>query len=94
MLVGSPTGSGKTAAYLLPILNFAASVETEAKSESKHIIHPYCIILSTTRELLFQIWTEALRLGQNIFPRHGKIAVLRRDHYESRKKQKVWAYFY
>lgn len=89
MLVGSPTGSGKTAAYLLPILNFASSTCFDLKSQDKHTIHPYCIILSTTQELLGQIWTEAVRLGQHLFPKHGKIAILRREHYDLRKKQTV-----
>ncbi|KAH9280339.1 putative ATP-dependent RNA helicase ddx52 [Echinococcus granulosus] len=87
MLVGSPTGSGKTAAYLLPILNFAACAKIGSNSQKKHTVHPYAIILSTTQELLGQIWTEAIRLGQNLFPKHGKIAILRRNHYGLRKKQ-------
>lgn len=88
-MVGSPTGSGKTAAYLLPILNFAACAKIYPNSQKKHVVRPHSIILSTTQELLSQIWTEALRLGQNLFPKHGRIAILRRNHYELRRKQNV-----
>ncbi len=87
MLVGAPTGSGKTASYLLPLLNFAAQSKHVAKSEG-HQIFPHSIILSTTQELLGQIWTDAVRLGQNSFPKNGKIAILRKNHYQLRKNKK------
>ncbi|VDM18261.1 unnamed protein product [Hydatigera taeniaeformis] len=87
MLVGSPTGSGKTAAYLLPILNFAAFAEIESAPQEKHTVRPHSIVVSTSQELLGQIWMEAMKLGQNLFPKHGKIAILRRNHYKAKGKQ-------
>uniref|UniRef100_A0A5K3FBL3 ATP-dependent RNA helicase n=1 Tax=Mesocestoides corti TaxID=53468 RepID=A0A5K3FBL3_MESCO len=86
MLVCSPTGSGKTTSYLLPLLNFAATHTKHEVSMDKHLVHPYCIILSTTQELLGQIWAECVRLGQNLYPKNGKIAILRRKHYNLRRK--------
>ncbi|KAM7542256.1 hypothetical protein Aperf_G00000019089 [Anoplocephala perfoliata] len=87
ILVGSPTGSGKTAAYLIPLLNLAAAANTSDNKQEAHAVRPYCIILSTSHELLGQIWTEAVKLGKNLFPKHGKIAILRKHHYILRKKR-------
>lgn len=85
MLAGSPTGSGKTAAYLIPLLHLAAAANMCNVKQEKHAVRPYCIILSTSNELLGQIWTEAVKLGKNIFPKQGKIAILRKGHYALRK---------
>nr|CDS34337.1 ATP dependent RNA helicase DDX52 [Hymenolepis microstoma] len=86
MLVGSPTGSGKTAAYLIPLLNIAAAEGVSDNSEANHAVRPYCIILTTSHELLGQVFTEAVKIGKNLFPQHGKIAMLRKDHYNNRKE--------
>ncbi|BHF68935.1 DEAD (Asp-Glu-Ala-Asp) box polypeptide 52 [Sparganum proliferum] len=93
MLVSAPTGSGKTAAYLLPVLH-AISTEEEATvtatdgTSRKHVVAPRCVVLSTTQELAGQVWMEAVRLGRNLFPQHGKIVILKRKHYNLCKKEK------
>nr|VZI39813.1 unnamed protein product [Spirometra erinaceieuropaei] len=92
MLVSAPTGSGKTAAYLLPVLH-AISTEEEATvtaingTSRKHLVAPRCVVLSTTQELAGQVWMEAVRLGRNLFPQHGKIVILKRKHYNLCKKE-------
>ncbi|VDL91683.1 unnamed protein product [Schistocephalus solidus] len=93
MLVSAPTGSGKTAAYLLPVLHAISTEEEAAVTASngaslKHRVAPRCIVLSITQELAGQVWMEAVRLGQNLFPQHGKIVILRRKHYSLCKKEK------
>lgn len=52
------TGTGKTAAYLLPALNKLAQAEKEAKKTSKG---PKVLILVPTRELALQVAKEAAK---------------------------------
>jgi superfamily II DNA/RNA helicase len=60
MLAHANTGSGKTAAYLLPIIHRINKIKREApgglilNSES-----PYMIIISPTRELANQLYEDA-----------------------------------
>ncbi len=49
------TGTGKTAAFLLPVLNLMMEEETDAKTS--------CVIVSPTRELALQIDRQAEALG-------------------------------
>ncbi len=93
MLVSAPTGSGKTMAYLLPIISHLSKEINCSPSDSEckkgHHISPSCIILSTTQELIRQVWTEAVKIGQTDFPEKGKIAILRKDHYNKRSKVRI-----
>ena len=50
------TGSGKTAAYLLPILNDL--MEQGIKAEPAHRQFPQVLIISPTRELAIQIYDQ------------------------------------
>ena len=59
----APTGSGKTAAYLIPLISFLIkmpAIQGELVSDG-----PYSIIMSPTRELAIQIEQKFLELAQN-----------------------------
>ena len=55
MMIQSRTGSGKTGAYLLPILEMVNPLQNTTQA----------LILAPTRELALQIATEAELLGRN-----------------------------
>ncbi len=57
ILAGAATGTGKTAAFVLPILQYLLD---EPKRSSRH---PRVLILSPTRELAFQIHRVVNQLG-------------------------------
>ncbi|CAG9859411.1 unnamed protein product [Phyllotreta striolata] len=58
------TGSGKTAAFLLPIINsLLASQEPPVMEEST--CQPRCIIVSPTRELAIQIFEQSKKFAHN-----------------------------
>ena len=59
VLACAPTGSGKTAAYLVPLLHFLSS--TKGKKRRTR-----AVILAPTRELAMQIQREVEALGQNL----------------------------
>ncbi len=63
-MVSSQTGSGKTAAYLLPLLN--AILNTDAKASPMQRaggpVAPQAIVLCPTRELAQQVAAEAIEL--------------------------------
>ena len=54
------TGSGKTAAYLLPVLQLLAPLPASRKGA------PYALVLAPTRELALQIHSHCTRLSKNI----------------------------
>lgn len=62
-LIGlAPTGSGKSAAYLIPMIN---TLMTLPKLEDERILDgPYGVILSPTRELAQQINNECQKLSK------------------------------
>jgi superfamily II DNA/RNA helicase len=55
----APTGSGKTAAFLLPIINELQNIvkDNENSVSGKQ---PYAIIVSPTKELANQLYEDAL----------------------------------
>lgn len=60
-LIGlAQTGTGKTGAFVLPLL---AALSTLPQAQP---LHPYCIILAPTRELVQQIDTEIKALGRDL----------------------------
>ncbi|GIX64756.1 ATP-dependent RNA helicase, putative [Babesia caballi] len=63
LMACAQTGSGKTAAFLLPICTAmltSGPPETPAMSSYSHRqAHPVCLVLSPTRELAMQTFTEA-----------------------------------
>ena len=54
------TGSGKTAAYLLPILQMLAPLSSSPKGS------PYALVIAPTRELALQIASQCRLLSKNI----------------------------
>ena len=69
LLVSSQTGSGKTAAFLLPTLNALAGQETFVpfKERMKAVTQPSILVISPTRELAQQVCQDAIA-----FVRHMK----------------------
>ena len=69
LLVSSQTGSGKTAAFLLPTLNALANQDTFVpfKERMKAITQPSILVLCPTRELAQQVSQDAIA-----FVRHMK----------------------
>ncbi|XP_008183055.1 ATP-dependent RNA helicase vasa [Acyrthosiphon pisum] len=62
MIASAQTGSGKTAAFVLPILNSLISEPSELVFDYNHC-EPQCLILSPTRELASQISSFAFKLS-------------------------------
>ncbi|CAF0909513.1 unnamed protein product [Rotaria sordida] len=57
------TGSGKTAAFLLPIISNLLEYHVDELSESYHPPSPLCLIVSPTRELALQTEREARKFA-------------------------------
>lgn len=65
-LVGcAQTGSGKTAAFLLPVLQYILNVENLDSQYGQETQRPYCIVMAPTRELARQTYVEALKLSRD-----------------------------
>ena len=64
LLVSSQTGSGKTAAFLLPTLNGLAEQDTFVpfKERMKAVTQPTILVISPTRELAQQVCQDAIAL--------------------------------
>lgn len=58
----SPTGTGKTLSYLLPIVSALGAPSSSSKQESGSGVR--ALILAPTRELAHQIHNECLKLAQ------------------------------
>lgn len=71
VMVSSQTGSGKTAAFLLPVLNILLDIPVENTSSrkgerrGKDNIKPKALVLCPTRELAQQVAKEAINLKGN-----------------------------
>ena len=65
LMACAQTGSGKTAAFLLPILNnvFQDGNAKPMLSSSRNVQKPLVLILSPTRELALQIYDEAKKFA-------------------------------
>ena len=68
LLVSSQTGSGKTAAFLLPTLNALASEDTlnSFKDRMKAVTQPNILVISPTRELAQQVCQDAIALVRHM----------------------------
>jgi len=62
MMACAQTGSGKTAAFLVPIINTLLGEGYDLVSESGHV-EPQAVIVSPTRELTIQIFNEARKFS-------------------------------
>ncbi|TNN20375.1 putative ATP-dependent RNA helicase DDX52 isoform 3 [Schistosoma japonicum] len=97
LLACAPTGSGKTAAYLLPVLNQLLSTNVSENSKcvdtsngktlSEHKISPFALILAPTQELMHQIRSEAIRLLRGI--QDCYVAALHKKHYSVRCRKRA-----
>ena len=58
----SPTGTGKTLSYLLPVMASLAAPISSSKSENGKGVR--AVILAPTRELAHQIHNECMKLAQ------------------------------
>lgn len=63
VLACAPTGSGKTAAYIIPLLHMLSSSKAAKITGEKK---PRALILAPTRELAMQILAEVVALGEGL----------------------------
>jgi probable ATP-dependent RNA helicase DDX4 len=59
------TGSGKTAAFLLPVLQTILNLKDLDSAYGQECQKPYCIVIAPTRELARQTYVEALKLSRD-----------------------------
>lgn len=65
-LVGcAQTGSGKTAAFLLPVLQYILNIPDLESQFGADTQRPYCLVIAPTRELVKQTYVEALKLSRD-----------------------------
>ena len=64
-MVSSQTGSGKTAAFLLPVLNAMMSGSNNSPIDLHRVIGPAGLVLCPTRELAQQVAQDAIDLLKN-----------------------------
>ncbi len=86
VLACAPTGSGKTAAYLVPLLHMLATNKRKKKGDSS--AEPRAVVLAPTRELAMQIQRECLVLGEGIRVRSAVLEDAAAADGKSKKKQK------
>lgn len=63
LMACAQTGSGKTAAFLLPIINSLLENQRDLLVEG-NCITPHCVIISPTRELTTQIYDQARKFAR------------------------------
>ncbi|XP_059478693.1 uncharacterized protein LOC132198595 [Neocloeon triangulifer] len=73
LMACAQTGSGKTAAFLLPIMHVLLESKESLSVSSTGAVEPKCLILSPTRELAMQIHKEALKFAFNTILKVGLI---------------------
>jgi probable ATP-dependent RNA helicase DDX4 len=59
------TGSGKTAAFLLPVINKMLEMQSEFTSQLSEVQAPLALVIAPTRELANQIYMEARKFALN-----------------------------
>jgi len=64
LLAGAQTGTGKTAAFVLPILQLLAPQASTSTSPARHAIR--CLVLTPTRELAMQIEESVRTYGKHL----------------------------
>jgi superfamily II DNA/RNA helicase len=79
VLVGAETGSGKTAAFVLPILHLLTQETVDSQyGQQKETVKPHqirALIIVPTRELAIQIGQEIRKFSKNIEPRVNCLSV-------------------
>ncbi|CAF3351153.1 unnamed protein product [Rotaria socialis] len=63
LMACAQTGSGKTAAFLLPIISNLLEYHADELSENHHPPAPLCLVISPTRELALQTEREARKFA-------------------------------
>ncbi|OAY73658.1 DEAD-box ATP-dependent RNA helicase 41 [Ananas comosus] len=63
LLVSAETGSGKTAAFLVPIISHCSQIRSQHATDRKN---PLAMVLAPTRELCVQIEEQAKLLGKGL----------------------------
>ena len=63
LMVCAETGSGKTAAFLLPIISLLSDKKLKSEPNQRGVISPSVLVLVPTRELAIQIYQEAQRFS-------------------------------
>ena len=64
LMACAQTGSGKTAAFVLPILQQLLTMQDLPSLYGAAIQEPLCVVISPTRELAIQIHTEAVKFSK------------------------------
>jgi superfamily II DNA/RNA helicase len=59
------TGSGKSAAFLLPIINIVIQKKRSGEYKPKRS-YPFAVILEPTRELAYQLYDQARKLAEGM----------------------------
>ncbi|CAD5224076.1 unnamed protein product [Bursaphelenchus okinawaensis] len=65
MKAQAETGSGKSAAFLIPIIHYLADLGTEGRAKDRANNQPFVLILEPTRELAVQLYEQARKLAHN-----------------------------
>ncbi|CAB3370604.1 Hypothetical predicted protein [Cloeon dipterum] len=73
LMACAQTGSGKTAAFLLPIMHSLLEDKDHPTVSPTGATQPFCVILSPTRELAIQIHKEAVKFSLGTIIRVGLI---------------------
>jgi ATP-dependent RNA helicase RhlB len=71
LIIQAQTGSGKTHAFLLPIIDYIIKAKSNQREYSANTTSPYAIIVAPTKELALQIACDATRLTQDVKWRVG-----------------------
>jgi len=66
IIASAQTGTGKTAAFILPALQRLAAQGLRAPSKRRGVGVPGVLVLAPTRELAQQVATQSARYGQNV----------------------------
>ena len=66
VIASAQTGTGKTAAFVLPALQRLSSQGPRAPSKRRGVGVPAVLVLAPTRELAQQVATQSARYGQNV----------------------------
>ena len=64
LMACAQTGSGKTAAFILPILQNLIAMSDLPSLYGQAVQEPLCVVISPTRELAIQIHTEAVKFAK------------------------------